>query len=173
LGLDRGTIRRIADPEWGLTLSEEEFHLLDFKASNHNWAATALYTVTVLAHAPLLNGLEWLSVAAMMMLVAFTFLLRLNVAVPAAVLFALLAIGEWVPLLREWKAQTPVLPLLVPLIFTTIMVCSRRDWRSTLGWMRMGGFDRTTVLLALATGAGSALALWVWAMLANTLGIGV
>lgn len=103
---------------------------------------------------------------------AIALTLRLHRAVHAALLTTLAAVITLTPVLNQAIGHLPVLPLLIPLLISTLLVAVWPATRPTLRWMRCGRVSTTMWLLVGVTGIGSAVALIAWAVWTDNFGIG-
>ncbi len=76
------------------------------------------------------------------------------------------------PVLRDSIGGVPVLPLLIPLLASSLVVAAFPSTRETLGWLRRGEVNAKMWALVGLTGIVSAAALIAWAVWTDNLGIG-
>lgn len=98
--------------------------------------------------------------------------LGLRWAIHTALLMGLLAAISLTPTLRDSIGGMPVLPLLIPLLVSSLIAAAWSSTRQTLGWMRRGQVDANMWALIGLTGVVSAAALIAWAVWTDNLGIG-
>lgn len=130
-----------------------------------------LIAIAIAMHMPIVEMRPWnLLVYGICLLTALSF--RLRWATQVALLMVLVAGLNQTPALRDSIGQSPVLPLLVPLIVSSIIVWAWPATRPTLRWMRLGEVDRAAWATVALTGIASAAALIVWASWTDNFGIG-
>ncbi len=104
--------------------------------------------------------------------VAIAVVFKLYEAIHVSLLMALAAAITTIPVLRQTIGQLPILPLLIPLLISTLLMASNPTTRVTLADFRRGDVSKAMWLLVGVTGIGSAAALIAWAYWTDNLGIG-
>jgi len=130
-----------------------------------------LVMIAAAMHAPILGLRHWDPVIYIACLVT-ALVLRLRWAIHAALLTCLLIAIALTPMLRESVGRMPVLPLLIPLLLSSLAVAAVPVTRPTLRWLRLGQVDAHAWGLVGLTGVVSAAALILWAGWTDNLGIG-
>jgi membrane protease YdiL (CAAX protease family) len=130
-----------------------------------------LVMIAVAMHAPILGLRHWDAVIYIACLVT-ALVLRLRWAIHTALLTCLLVVIALAPTLRESIGRMPVLPLLIPLLLSSLAVAAVPATRRTLRWLRLGRVDARAWGLVGFTGVLSAAALILWASWTENLGIG-
>jgi len=130
-----------------------------------------LVVIAIGMHAPIAGLHHWAAAGfATCLILALAF--RLNGAVHSALLATLAVVMATIPLLSQTIGPLPVLPLLIPLVISTLLIAMSRETRSELSWLRLGEVTMSMWLLVGATGIVSAVGLVVWALWTDNFGIG-
>lgn len=135
-------------------------------------ATLAVLTAIALAiHAPIAGLHLWAAVGFTACL-AIALALRLQGALHVSLLTTLAVAITAIPVLGPSLSQIPVLPLLIPLLISSLVVAASPATRPTLKWLQYGDISRAMWILVGLTGIGSAVALLAWAAWTDNLGIG-
>lgn len=130
-----------------------------------------LLVIAVAMHLPIVGLPQWPApILALCLVIALAF--RLHEAIHMALLAALAAAITTIPVLRQTIGQLPILPLLIPLLVSTLLMGTSAATRATLVEFRRGDVSKSMWLLVGVTGVGSAVALVAWAFWTDNLGIG-
>jgi membrane protease YdiL (CAAX protease family) len=136
-----------------------------------NFALGLLSIIVMTTHAPLAGIRMWDAIACgICLVVALKF--RQRGVVHIALLMTLVAVVVSTPVLIQSIGRLPVLPLLIPLLISSALVAANPATRPTLEWMRLGQVSPMMWLLVGVVGIGSAIALIVWAVWTDNLGVG-
>lgn len=130
-----------------------------------------LLVIAVAMHASIAGIYQWDAIVyAGCLAIALT--LRLHRAVHAALLTTLAAVITLIPVLNQAIGHLPVLPLLIPLLISSLLVAASPATRPSLRWVRRGRISTSMWFLIGVTGVGSAVALIAWAVWTDRFGIG-
>jgi membrane protease YdiL (CAAX protease family) len=111
-----------------------------------------------------------LILAALFLLIVFLF--RFWDLAHCMIYFFLLVLFSFCSIYYLLNLPAPI-PLFMPLFISTLLVLPLASTRKTLSWLKLGSLDRGSWILILVTGFGSVVALIVWALWTDNLGLGV
>ena len=117
-----------------------------------------LVAIAIGMHAPIAGLHHWAAAGfAVCLILALAF--RLHGALHAALLAAIGVVIASIPPVSQTIGRLPVLPLLIPLVISTLLIATSRETRSGLSWLRLGEVTTSMWLLVGVTGIASAVGL--------------
>ena len=139
---------------------------------NNNIPSQILLIVSVvIIHVSLFVWPEkWTIAGFSLLLITVLFTKKISLFHYAIMAFLISINMVWFP---DWMKNLPVLPFLIPFLFSTVILVPIFSRKEIMPWARKGYIDQVSRLLIIATGLVSTIALIVWAIWTDNLGIGV